>query len=205
MYPSPLRDIQTDTPCMWDAVRRVRRSVSRVLEERRALPRTRIPADFQVCKKAARALAKSKASPPKRAPLHARLPSHSFARASIFLGLLLHSRLECPLYGCWVSAPVASPAGTFRVWRSAVSDAGIAIFIKNLRSKHCLLNSHCSPRLLFAPMSTIHTPRSPLDPYRLNCRNHPALNALQWHPVLSHPEGVHKASTLGGQSYHALR
>lgn len=36
---------------MWDAVRRVRRSVSRVLEERRALPRTRIPADFQVCKK----------------------------------------------------------------------------------------------------------------------------------------------------------
>ena len=156
-------------------------------------------------KKAARALAKSKASPPKRAPLHARLPSHSFARASIFLGLLLHSRLECPLYGCWVSAPVASPAGTFRVWRSAVSDAGIAIFIKTLRSKHCLLNSHCSPRLLFARMSTIHTPRSPLDPYRLNCRNHPALNALQWHPVLSHPEGVHKAATLGGQSYHALR
>jgi hypothetical protein len=54
-------------------------------------------------------------------------------------------------------------------------------------------------------MSTIDTPQSPLDPYRLNCRNHPALNALQWHPVLSHPEGVHKAATLGGQSYHALR
>ena len=76
----------------------------------------------RITKKAARALAKSKASPPKRAPLHARLPSHSFARASIFLDLLLHSRLECPLYGCWVSAPVASPAGTvvalggFRRW-----------------------------------------------------------------------------------------
>jgi hypothetical protein len=39
--PSPLRGIQTDIPCMWDAVR----------EERRALPRTRIPADFQDYKK----------------------------------------------------------------------------------------------------------------------------------------------------------
>ena len=96
----------------------------------------------RITKKAARALAKSKASPPKRAPLHARLPSHSLARASIFLGLLLHYRLERPLYGCWVAAPVASLAGTIRVSRSAVSDAGIAIFIKTLRSKHSLLNSH---------------------------------------------------------------
>ena len=96
----------------------------------------------RITKKAARALAKSKASPPKRAPLHARLPSHSLARASIFLGLLLHSQLERPLYGCWVAAPVASLAGTIRVSRSAVSDAGIAIFIKTLRSKHSLLNSH---------------------------------------------------------------
>ena len=41
--------------------------------------------------------------------------------------------------------------------------------------------------LTFARTSTIDTPHCPLDPCRLDRRNHPALDALQVHLVLSHP------------------
>ena len=76
----------SDRHSVW-TVRRVRRSVSRVPGERRALPTeslqiSGLQKSSGPCKVGVR----------ERAPLHARLPSHSLARASIFLGLLLHYR-----------------------------------------------------------------------------------------------------------------
>ena len=43
---------------------------------------------------------------------------------------------------------------------------------------------------MFARTSTLDPSHCPLDPRRLDRRNHPALNALQVHLVLGHPEGI---------------
>jgi hypothetical protein len=56
--------------------------------------------------------------------------------------------------------------------------------------------------LTFARTSTIDTPHCPLDPCRLDRRNHPALDALQVHLVLSHPGGIRTLRQRAGDRFY---